>query len=88
MSPNCSATIVEEVETPEHKTLKISVSISQKQAPWQVSIYVAPPGNSTDITKSKIPTPSKRRSTLMQAVIFEGLKTENLKLRKRRKSKC
>ena len=86
MSPNCSATIVEEVETPEHKTLKISVSISQV-APWQVSIYVAPPGDSTDITKSKIPTPSKRRESIDASGNFEGLKTESLKLRKRRKSK-
>merc|ERR1711968_355037 len=86
MSPNCSATIVEDVETPEHKTLKISVSISQV-APWQVSIYVAPPGDDSGAGANKIPTPSKRRESIDETGNFEGLRDADVKLRKRRKSK-
>jgi len=84
MSPNCSATIIEEVETPEHKTLKISVSIS-KVSPWQVSIYVAPPGENAANVGNKIPTPSKRRESIDVTGNFEGLKKEKLSLRKRSK---
>ena len=83
MSPNSSAAIVEEIETPEHKTLKISVSIS-RVAPWQVSIYIAPPGEDTEV--GEIPTPRKRRESVDATEIVEGLQGDGLKLRQRRKS--
>ena len=83
MSPNSSAAIVEEIETPEHKTLKISVSIS-RVAPWQVGIYIAPPGEDTEV--GEIPTPRKRRESVDATEIVEGLQGDGLKLRQRRKS--
>ena len=62
-SPKCSATIVENVEMPEHTVMKVSVSLAG-QGSWQLAITVAKPGETVDQTKP--PSPRKRRESIGQ----------------------
>lgn len=63
-SPKCSATIVENVETPEHTIMKVSVSLAGRGS-WQLSIAVAKPGETVDLP-SRPPSPRKRRESVGQ----------------------